>query len=156
MIFDRSQGLGGRITIKSIHGAVQCQRGRGLGDQCFQAHRCLQRGKLRPRQARWSGPSHPVSRQETNSSSHLPQLSFHAHHTVLESESTLNHLFFFLKSVKHSINIKALSNNFPTHRAPLRKKPASDFFGRTAHRAVFNLLASEILTGPIMVSVFLQ
>lgn len=71
------------------------------------------------------------------------------------------------KSTEYSINIKFLFHNFQTHRGTLeekkkkmttttKKKPGFDFFWKTAHRSEFNLGLSEILTGHIMVSVFLQ
>lgn len=154
MIFDRSQGLGGRVTIKSIHGAVQCQRGRGPGRSVLSSSSLFANGETEAQASsmEWPKPSCHQGGNQLQQPPATAQLPCTPHPTG----KRVHFKSFFLKSVKHSINIKALSNNFPMHRAPLRKKPASDFFGRTAHRAVFNLLASEILTGPIMVSVFLQ
>lgn len=151
---------------------------RGLSGGVIHPLPWLYMGKLRPSKGEWGreGPGHPLAGwlKETRSpQTPGQQLSStppsHPHTSVFQ-EATPFAISFWKKkkkSTEYSINIKFLFHNFQTHRGTLeekkkkmttttKKKPGFDFFWKTAHRSEFNLGLSEILTGHIMVSVFLQ
>lgn len=164
MMFDRAKVLreAGRKNYNKIYSQTWTGLDRrGLRDHFFQWSflHFFEDGETEAQQDRVSSPSHPAAGQETdNSVSRLPlQLLSPIPHSLCripESSSTSNWIF------KKALNTGYILNSsliiFKCTGAPLKTKPGFDFFRKIAHRSVFNLVVSEILTGHIMVSVFLQ